>query len=532
MSDAASRDDASADAGARDWHRLPKSAVAALYISGAQKAVRENLFIFFGAGTGAFLSDSFGLREVGLIAGGLLLLGLLVTLVYHRRFRFQLLDDAIRVRKGLFEQKELKVRFERVQNVAFSQPLYLKPLGLTRLKLETPGAAETEVELPGIPTAEAHALRDRIGGARARATSGAGTLDPSGASDAASASGSATEAASRASAADAKFEPSFGDLFRYGMTSNQIWIVLGVLGGPLAERIGGRVDDAVDWAEQAGVVDVDALSSAPLLAAAAVLILILLFIGLGLVVSGLIAVVRFHGYRLTGDAERLHAEYGLLDRRETSLKRTKLHSLELVQTAFGRLLRRWHAVGHQAALDAMNPINQDKRFLVPGISPDRLPAVASEIAARAWRKPEFEPIDRRFRRVYWTRLVPIPLAMAALNHYFGAGWSWLPEALIAVAVLMAFLIHLRWKRWGVHIGEDGLQVREGLVGTKIILFEDARCQQVKVTTSPYQRRHGLASLVVRLPHGERTVPYLPEALAAELANRMMYRIETSTQHAL
>ncbi|MBY6203816.1 PH domain-containing protein [Halomonas denitrificans] len=528
MSDAASPDSASDtppdDAGGPAWNRLPGSAVAALYINGVQKAVRENLFLFFGAGTGAFLSESFGLREAGLIAGGLLLAGLLVTLVYHRRFRFQVADDAIRVRKGLFEQKELKVRFERVQNVAFSQPLYLKPLGLTRLNLETPGAAQTEVELPGIPTADAHALRDRIAGVRARAADAVETP--------AASAGDGGAAADLDPAADAKYQPSVGDLFRYGMTSNQIWIVLGVIGGPLAERIGDRVDDAVDWAEQAGVVDVDALSSAPLLAVAAVLGLVALFIALGLVVSGLIAVVRFHGYRLTGDAERLHAEYGLLDRRETSLKRSKLHSLELVQTAFGRVLRRWHAVGHQAALDAMNPINQGKRFLVPGISPERLPAVASEMAAREWRPPEFEPIDKRFRRVYWQRLLPIPLAMAAVNHFFGDGWSWLPEALVAAAVLLAFLIHLRWKRWGVQIGEDGLQVREGLVGTKIILFEDARCQQVKVTTSPYQRRHGLASLTVRLPHGERTVPYLPEALAAELANRMMYRIETSTEHAL
>jgi len=531
MSDAASQDDAPIDAADPVWSRLPGAAVAALYIRGVQKAVRENLFVFFGAGTGAFLSDSFGLREAGLIGGGLLLLGLLVTLVYHRRFRFQLTDDAIRVRKGLFEQKELKVRFERVQNVAFSQPLYIKPLGLTRVNLETPGAAQTEVELPGIPTAHAHALRDRIAGARERAATGSDGGDASRAADSTAAAeleGKGVEAV-----ADATFQPSVGDLFRYGMTSNQIWIVLGVIGGPLAERIGDRVDEAVEWAEQAGLVDVDALSSAPLLAVAAVLGLVAAFIALGLGISGLIAVIRFHGYRLTGDAERLHAEFGLLDRRETSLKRSKLHSLELVQTAFGRLLRRWHAVGHQAALDAMNPMNQDKRFLVPGISPERLPAVASEMADREWREPEFEAIDKRFRRVYWQRVVLLPLLVLLVFDWVSPGNpAWLPLALIGLAAFVAGLVHLRWKRWGVHIGPDGLQVREGLVGTKIIMFEDARCQQVKVTTSPYQRRHGLASLTVRLPHGERTVPYLPEALAADLANRMMYRIETSTEHAL
>lgn len=503
-----------------DWRRLPTAAVAAMYVSGAQKAVRENLFVFIGGGTGAFVSDAFGLREIGLVVSGLLLIGLLATLIYHRRFRFRIADGAIRVRKGLLEIKELKVRFERVQNVAFSQPLYLKPLGLTRVNLETPGAAQTEVELPGIPNRDALALRDLVAGAH---RSLPGDAHPEG----------HPADADRESGPSAVFAPSFGDLFRYGMTSSQLWIVLGVIGGPLAERVGDRVEGWVEWLERSGLVGVGDLSSAPLIAAAIVFGSVLLFVALGLVLSGLIAVVRFHGYRLTGDDERLQAVYGLLDKREKSLKRAKLHSLEMVQTAIGRLLGRWHAVGHQAALDAMNPMNQDKRFLVPGIPNGRLEQVASELADRSWSEPEFRGIHPRFRRVLWERAVGLPLSAALILHFvFGAGPSWSPWVAIAVALLLAVLIHLRWKRWGVHVDDDGLQVREGLIGTTIILFEDARCQQVAVKTSPYQRRHGLATLVVRLPHGEKTVPYLTEPVAAELANRLLFRIETSRTHAL
>jgi putative membrane protein len=502
------------------WERLPNAAVAAMYIAGAQKAVRENLFVFIGGGTGALVSDAFGLREIALIGGTLLLIGLLATLIYHRRFRFQIADEAIRVRQGLFEIKELKVRFERVQNVAFSQPLYLKPMGLTRVNLETPGASQTEVELPGIPTEEALALRERVAGAHRAAPAAEGA-----------ASG---ESAEPDSAEDVPvFAPGFGDLFRYGMTSNQAWIVFGVVGGPLIERIADRIEGAVDRLQEAGVLATGSMENAALFGALVIFGLVIGLIIAGLVISGLIAVVRFHGYRLTGDAERLRATYGLLDKREKSLKRTKVHSLELVQTALGRMLGRWHAVGHQAALDAMNPMNQDKRFLVPGIANERLNEVASELAGREWSEPEFQGIHSRFRRLLWQRVVAMPLTIVLIVHFaFDAGPGWSPIVVAAVGLLVAVLIHFRWKRWGVHIGVEGLQVRQGLIGTKIILFEDARCQQVRVTQSPYQRRHGLASLVLRLPHGETTVPYLPEPLAAELANRLLYRIETSTAHAL
>ncbi len=512
-----------------NWRGLPRLAVAALYISGVQKAVRENLFIFFGAGAGAFLSDSFGLREAGLIGGGLLLLGLLVTLIYHRRFRFLLLDDAIRVRKGLFEQTELKVRFERVQNVAFSQPLYLKPIGLTRVKLETPGAAQTEVELPGIPTSDAIELRQWIARVQAR-----GIDRPRAAADQSTeaAAGAEIESARLASASPI-FSAGSGDLFRYGMTSNQLWLVLGVIGGPLAERIAGRVGEAVDWLEGAGVIEVGALSGAPLLAGVLVFAAVALFLVLGLTLSGLIAVVRFHGFRLFGDSERLHAEYGLLDRREKALKRTKLHAIERVQTAFGRLLDRWHLVCHQAALDALDPINQDKRFLVPGIRSALIAPVLSELSEGRWTEPEFQGIDRRFRKVLWQRLIALPLAVLLLLHLLSPlNGVRVPIMLILVAALGAWLIHLRWKRWGVAMGETGIQLRQGLIGTRILQFDDVRCQQVSVRSSAYQRRHGLATLVIRLPHGETRIPFLPETRAAELANRLLYRVETSRSHAL
>ena len=502
------------------WQRLPSAAVVAMYISGAQKAVRENLFLFVGGGTGAVISDSFGLREVALIVGGLLLIGLLATLIYHRRFHFQVAKDAIRVRRGLLEIKELKVRFERVQNVAFSQPLYLKPLGLVRVNLETPGASQTEVELPGIPQDDALALRELVAGAHRTGASGRSDPDD-------------VDGPARTAQDEALFAPGFGDLFRYGLTSSQLWIVLGLIGGPLAERIGDRVEVGANWLEGSGLVGEGSLASAPLVAAGVVIGLVAVIITLGLLLSGLLAVVRFHGFRLTGDDQRLHAVYGLLDKREKSLKRTKLHSLELVQTAFGRVLGRWHAVGHQAALDALNPINQDKRFLVPGIPNERIEEVASSIAGQRWSAPEFQGIDLRFRRILWQRIVLMPLLLLLFFHWLSPSNSGMvPMLLIVIAVLVAGLIHLRWKRWGVFIGDDTLQVRQGLIGTKIVLFEDGRCQQVKVTSSPYQRRHGLASLVVRLPHGETTVPYLPAPLAASIANRLLMRIETSRSHAL
>ena len=372
------------------WRALPKPAVGALYINGVQRFVRENLIAFFGAGTGFAVSESLGWREFGLGAGLVLLGGLLIAMIYHRRFRYRVDGDSVRVRKGLFEQQEIKVRFERVQNVGFSQPIYLKPFGLVRVTLETPGAAQTEVSLPGIAMNEATTLRDMISGAAGR------TVEPGLAAE-----GQDDLQAERPLA----FQAGAGDLFKYGMTSNQIWSLLAMFSAPIGNWIEARVGSWVDRISAAGLVDVELLREAPLMLALAVALLILAVALALMALSGLLAIVRFSGYRLVRETDRFKSSFGLLDAREKSLKLAKLHGIEVVQTAVGRMLGQWHAVGHQTgAAQVEQAINNDRRFLIPGIDDNRLESVVDTLRGRSWDAPEWTGIHARFRSMLWGRI--------------------------------------------------------------------------------------------------------------------------------
>lgn len=518
----------SPESGDPAWRALPVAAVAALYVDGVQRFVRQNLLAFGGAGTGIAISDSLGWREFAAIAALILLVGLLLAMVYHRRFRYRVDADSVHVRQGLLEQKELRVRFERVQNVGFSQPFYLRPLGLRRVTLETPGAAQAEVELPGIAEHEALALRDRVHGAKreARAADGADEAPAESAQGSIEAPARAGEVIFRASAAD---------LFRHGLTSNQIWILLAFFGGPAAGWIEARVERGIAWLTEAGVLSAGDFADAPWIVAGAVLALLVAVALLLMLMSGLSALVRFHGFTLGGDDERFRARFGLLDAREKTLRRSRLHSVEFVQTALGRVAGTWHAIGHQTGTlqAAETPGLEDQRFLVPGVPTARLPDVVGALRQRAWTLPELAPVDRHLRTITWTRLAAPPAGLAAVLTAFAPPIAQGPALIFAsVAALLAGAIHLSWKRWGWLCDQDRLIVRSGLVGQRWIAFDLDRIQQIRVTTSPYQRRHGLATLHFRLPHGEQMLPYLPAGTAADLANRALLAAERSRSHAL
>jgi len=503
------------------WKALPVSAIGALYINGIQRFVRENLIAFFGAGTGFAVSDSLGWREFGLGAGLVLLAGLLIAMIYHRRFRYRVDEDSVRVRKGLFEQQELKVRFQRVQNVGFSQPIYLRPLGLIRVTLETPGAAQTEVSLPGIASGEATALRDLISGATGRRTESEASTE---ACDDEPANAGPTAA----------FTASAADLFKYGMTSNQIWILLAIFGAPASSWIESRVSSWIEQLGTSGLLDMEMLRGASLMLALFVGLLIVSVALLLMAVSGLLAIVRFSGYRLVRETDRFKSRFGLLDVREKSLKLSKLHGIQTVQTVVGRMLGQWHAIGHQTgAVQLEQAMNNERRFLIPGIDEDRLESVVDTLRGRAWDVPAWQGIHRRFRSMLWGR-VSLALILAALLVWLllPGHVAWPPLAILGLNLLLLGSIHLHWRRWGYALDGERMRIRSGLIGQKIVEFDLARCQQVAINTSPYQRRHKLASLAIRLPHGEQTIPYLPQPVAVEIVNLLLYRAENSPQHTL
>ncbi|MEE4296413.1 MAG: PH domain-containing protein, partial [Wenzhouxiangella sp.] len=337
-----------------EWQRLAPMSLLFLIVGGSLKFIKENLFMFAGAGAGFAFLDRLGLREFLLIGGGALLIAVLVALINYRRFRFRVEEHALRVRRGLFETKDLRVRFARVQNVELKQPLYFRPFGLIRFQLETPGAESTEVELPGIREELALALRDRIAGygAASDAAEQAATevTDDQIASQAGSGAGSIIHA------------PTPKRLFMHGLVSNQVWVIAGVIAwlfGTLEER-------ATELISGLGIDSVLARFSDT--GWLGLLVLALGLIALLFLLSGTIAWLRYQGFLLRRHGDRFVAVAGLAERREQSVRSEKLTGLTLYQTALGRLLGQRYLVVRQAKSGAIDADGSRAQFLIPGLT--------------------------------------------------------------------------------------------------------------------------------------------------------------------
>lgn len=486
------------------WQRLAPVALVFLIVNGLQKFIRENLYLFVGAGAGAAFTEWMGWRELLLGILALLLILGVGAMVYHRRFRYRLEDDAVRVRRGLWVRRELRIRFARIQNIQISHPFYFQPFDLVRFSLETPGAAEKEVELPGIPRATAELLRDRIAEHLNGVDDGGPVADNGPEPEVLHIAGSRR-------------------LFAHGMASNQIWVLAGAAAYLLSlfrERIEDRLEDmaAVQWLGEQ-------LQSAWFLIPVVLLIAVLLLQAL----SGLISIARFHGFRLIDRDDRVVATYGLLDRREKTVRREKITGLGLHQSMVGRLLGYWYLVVKQASSNEMDGEVNQQQLLVPGLRRTDL-GINAGLLAGTGQLPAFERISPGFRQIFWVRVfVVIALGLLALAFFLGRD-HWTVLVLAGLLPVVTGAIDLRWRHWGWALKGEMLWVRQGLLGQRFDVFALDLVQQVRVGQSPYQLRRDLANLELVLPQGSITVPYLPHDTASLLANRAIRAAETATMH--
>lgn len=494
----------------RDWQRLAPLAILVLLLRTWFFILRHGFYALFAGGAWLYYSESLRfLPWLLLILAVLALLSLAGALLYHWRFRFRLEEDAIRVRRGLLHIEDLRIRLGRIQSVNISQPFYFMPLGLVRLSLETPGSSEAEVQLLGIRKDVAHALRAAIAPGRE-------DLEASGAPVTPALSGSGPEEIS-----GLLFAPSRLRIMAYGLVSNRIWLILGALIGMLFSLgLGEKLLDKMI----ANGLSMDLMRYSLLWIG-----LMLVFLGVLFLLSGLLALLMFYGYRLRDGGGQLEVVSGLLERREQVVRLPKLTGVTVEQTLLGRLTGMFHLFGRQTRSSDAQAQTPVQRFLVPGLRESDLNLVEALL-------PGLQPpdglvgISPRYRWILWMRLGPLLLLGSGLLWWMLPAERWISAAGLAFSLLILLSIHLSWRGWAWQLKDGFCWIRSGRLGRRHEAFRLDQVQQASIRTSPYLRRHGLATVQFVLPHGSVRLPFIAREEADELLDLAIWAAESAATH--
>lgn len=431
------------------------------------------------AGARQFLPALF----VALVAGGgpqqLLFVAPLVVITLVRvlrwlRFSYWVEGRVLHVNEGTFVQKKRVIPFESIHQVDVITKLRHRVMGVVSLSIETgTGEGGADLHLDVIPAAEAARLRLLL-------EQPMGEPRPGPAVD--------ESHFHEAPPGDSRIvtELSFGQVALAGMTGNKALVVLGVVGTaqqliePIAQQLESVLPDNVDPGPIGIVLGV------------------VVGIAVWLTIAAIAAILADGEFRLATDGAELQTSKGLLDRRELRTSVARVQAVIVHQN----LVRRWlkvAAIKGQTAATPGQVVGSLAVPLVPAADADR---VVAAIIPGLPARPEWVPAPRpALRRAVLRRV--IPFAVLGAVGVAGAAGGGAPAVAVlgtlAGSLLVLDLAALAgiasWQASATAWHPSGiLWVRRGALFREMVVLRAARTQSLTLTTTPLQRRAGLASL--------------------------------------
>ncbi len=395
--------------------------------------------------------------------------------------RYCLTDEAFLYRRGIVVRRRVTIPRNRVQNVSNGSDVIGRLFGLRTVTVSSAGS-EGEVKLALLRVEEAETLVVELL-QRPAGSVVDGAIAPTGAHTAGE-----VRVLHRAGAAD---------LVRYGLT------------GPFPALL---LIAAVFMAVAVAV------GRGPLAAAATAAPLI--FAGF--------SVLDLVGFRLAADGDRIVVRHGLLATKERWARRERVQVLG-VDRSWLRAVLGYESVSVSTA-DATVEGDATLRLAAPIAPIGTWRSLASELLEPVeLDEAALRPVSRlavRRRTVRWSIVlglfVGLPLSVAvALVERLDSRWL----LATAVAVPWAWVSARRsWRVDGYAIDPDHVLIRRGTWDVHAWLVRRDKVQTVTVTSTLFQRRLGLATVIVdtaAVRNGAAVLADLPSAEAEELAAELV-----------
>lgn len=424
------------------------------------------------------------------------------SLARYFTYRYRIERDGVVIRSGIFQKTVRHIPFARIQNVSLRQSLLHRLFGVAEVELESAGARDPEGQMRVLSLADAHDLEATVRGHEGTPAVG--------------------EAAQPAVAARTLLALDLDDLFKLGLVSNRGLVLVAAVFGVLsqagsdimAETVEGWTRAVLGWSQELHLTLIGAVIG--------VVTLILVVIGILYVLSALLAITRYYGFVLTDDGRRLRIERGLLTRVRGALLRRRIQAYTVRESLF----HRWLGTRSLRVDSAATPRDEERSLseLAPIDAPGHLDGLIADLLSprASWPLRDWRPLHpRAWRRVFFRPAVFSLLATAI------AVWLFDRWGLLALLLIPLMFIRARvWARHAAWAEEGGLiAVREGWLDRGWRFAEARKLQVLSLTQSPFDRRHGMATLYMdtagaTLGRRPLRIRFLPEEDARALHERL------------
>lgn len=455
----------------------------------------------------------FGARNDNVGVGFVLLAPLFIGALWHQRqFRYGFGPHALILKEGLLFRNLRQIEYDRIENVDTQRSVLHRLMNVAEVRIESSRGGKPEATIRVLSLDAVRELRERIFGSRSEVAA------------------AASDVAQPAERTLLKLPPD--ELIRYGLVENRGMIVVAAVAGAVAQA--GVLEVAArGFAERVFTESAAALGSAFVLG---LLITIFLVVRLLSVVWALVAL---HGFTLSARGTDLRVQYGLLTRVGLTLRLPRIQAVHETGTFLHRFFGRV-SLAVDLAGDGPSPGHDNGasharvRWLAPICTPRQsraltriaLPVLAGDSS------PEWQTLAPGARRRLFRKTTFVATAICAVPAVLwlklAAPVLWLVIVPLAWLYATQYVRHTSWA-----LTREALLFRRGWLTRRVSYVPRTRVQVVQQIATPFDRRNGMASLVVDTAGasgivGQIRIRYLPKDTAAMLCAALYASARDST----
>lgn len=408
--------------------------------------------------------------------------------IKYFRFRYSIGHDELMTQEGLLERSERQIPFKRIQDVRIEQTVFHRALNVANVSIETAGGNGVEASLKVLPLERANALRHAIAVFKQQQTTEEKHDTPN---------------SQRNTNERELHSVSTKDLILAGLTSNGVIYLLAA-----TAALGGQMEHLIPadaWEETLRNIVTKTEGTFQLKATPPWLL-----IGLGVFIFGclamVISVVRtlslYNNFTLSISAGELRRRYGWFTRRSASVPRKRIQIVRINESLARRLIKRatvqvdtagFHPTENQSASDGrdvVSPLTEKESAFK--LASKLLDSLWTDGILQQWNQVAPCMISRQNIRSF-VLLLGTTSAVCLIN------WNAWYGLILLLQIPLSVLANKAHKHLGYSQSGQLLAIRQGWLSRSTNLIPLKNIQTIILRQSPFDRRHGVGTILVDTP---------------------------------
>jgi putative membrane protein len=211
---------------------------------------------------------------------------------------------------------------------------------------------------------------------------------------------------------------------------------------------------------------------------------------------------------------------GLFNKVSLSLTPSRIQNL-VINT---NRVKQYFGLHSLSVKQAMVNQKQQKNFNIVALEKEQLDYLLNKLLLKYSEESETSKPRPYFMRISTLEVLFFGLVINSLSVFiFGIDMLWINAVFIPFALLY---VHFAYKKAYYKISENFVTIGSGVIDTTTNILEIHKIQALKLKQTIFQKRRGIASLVISTASKSITIPYISKPKALSIYNFLLYKVES------